>query len=296
MFTNDVVGSKHEFTLSKARLAFLRIGAGCIDVVVLTSLQIWISSIFGTLDPLGDHYQSDGNGLSVFMPGVPTISSIWLYVIAFLYFFVQEALCGITVGKFVLRLHVISARGERLTLVAALLRNLVRFIDCLPMFYIVGLISGFFSPTFQRLGDRLAHTVVVPVNLTPTLAYPLSTVLKRGVILCIGMLIFMGFCLNYMYYSRPSLVLTGWANVNNSYRYQAAAIPPCGKVEQRFGDYVLNHPIQMTSISAPQWHDGLVSYTIHYDTTIPCQGQVTMHWNGFFSSGWSVSQVLIQTK
>jgi uncharacterized RDD family membrane protein YckC len=296
MITNGAVGLKPEFQFSKVRLACMRIGAGCIDVVVLSSLQIWISSVFGIIDPLGNHYLSDGNGLSIFLPGLPTIGSLWLYLIAFLYFFLQEALCGMTVGKFLFRLHVISVRRTHLTIIAVLVRNLIRFIDCLPVFYLIGLISSSLSPTFQRLGDRLAHTMVIPVRVTPSLAYASSTVFRRGACLCIGMLIFMAFCLNYMYYSRPPQVLTGWTNINNSYQYHTTLLPPCGKVEQQFGDYVLERPIHMLSISPPQWHSGLVSYAIQYHTTISCRGLITLHWDGFFSGGWSVAQVLILTR
>jgi uncharacterized RDD family membrane protein YckC len=55
--------------------------------------------------------------------------------------------------------------GSKLTPSAALVRNVLRFVDVLPFAYIVGAViiwSG--GPKRQRLGDRVAKTVVVPAG------------------------------------------------------------------------------------------------------------------------------------
>jgi uncharacterized RDD family membrane protein YckC len=68
---------------------------------------------------------------------------------------------GCTPGKQALSLRVIQEDGAPLTAGAALLRNLVRFVDFLPAGYLFGLLSCLISGRFQRLGDLAAGTLVV---------------------------------------------------------------------------------------------------------------------------------------
>jgi uncharacterized RDD family membrane protein YckC len=68
---------------------------------------------------------------------------------------------GQTLGKRLLRLRVLDASGLRLQLHQVLLRNLLRFVDMLPAFYLLGGVVSILSPRAQRLGDLAAGTVVV---------------------------------------------------------------------------------------------------------------------------------------
>lgn len=68
---------------------------------------------------------------------------------------------GQTVGKKLLRLRVVDAQGLRLQFSQIVLRNLLRFADLLPAFYLVGGIACLVSKRAQRLGDFAANTVVV---------------------------------------------------------------------------------------------------------------------------------------
>jgi uncharacterized RDD family membrane protein YckC len=76
---------------------------------------------------------------------------------------------GQTVGKKLLRLRVVDSEGLRLQFNQIVLRNLLRFVDSLPLFYLVGGLVCWFSPKSQRLGDIAANTVVVRV---PRIATP----------------------------------------------------------------------------------------------------------------------------
>jgi uncharacterized RDD family membrane protein YckC len=295
MPTNNVVESEQGIDVSRTHTILLRIGAGCIDLVILASLHVWVSSIFGVVNPSGNYNLIDGNGLPLFIGGSATIHPFWLYVSAFLYFSMQEFLFGTTIGKILLGLHVISMRGKRLTFRAAIIRNLLRFIDMLPLFYLVGLISGLFSPLFQRVGDRVAHTVVLPIKATSAATYPSSQLLKRYVLVSLGVLVFVGFCLHYMYYDRPPLVVQGWVNINNSHEFTpAATMSPCGKIGNVTGDYVVQRQIQLVQTKSPTWHNGIVTYPIVYKDSIPCNGSITLQWKGFID-GWVVDQVKIQS-
>lgn len=76
---------------------------------------------------------------------------------------------GQTIGKKILRLRVIDAEGLKLQFHQIVTRNLLRFVDSLPVFYVVGGISCWFSRKFQRLGDIAANTIVVRM---PKIAEP----------------------------------------------------------------------------------------------------------------------------
>lgn len=68
---------------------------------------------------------------------------------------------GQTPGKKLFRLRVIDVEGRRLRPHQAVLRNLVRVVDQMPLFYLVGGISATLSSRNQRLGDIAAGTVVI---------------------------------------------------------------------------------------------------------------------------------------
>jgi uncharacterized RDD family membrane protein YckC len=68
---------------------------------------------------------------------------------------------GQTLGKRLLRLRVVDEGGHRLHFNQIVVRNLLRFVDSLPMFYFVGGVTTLFNSRAQRLGDIAAGTVVV---------------------------------------------------------------------------------------------------------------------------------------
>lgn len=67
---------------------------------------------------------------------------------------------GQTLGKRLMRLRVIDEQGLRLQFSQVVVRNLVRFVDSLPL-YLIGGVAVLFSKKAQRLGDLAASTVVV---------------------------------------------------------------------------------------------------------------------------------------
>ena len=68
---------------------------------------------------------------------------------------------GQTLGKRLLRLRVMDAQGLRLQFSQIVIRNLLRFVDMLPAFYLLGGIACLASRRAQRLGDFAANTIVV---------------------------------------------------------------------------------------------------------------------------------------
>jgi len=76
---------------------------------------------------------------------------------------------GQTVGKHLFRLRVVDAEGLRTQFSQIVIRNLLRFVDSLPLFYFTGGLASWFNSKCQRLGDLAANTVVIRV---PRLATP----------------------------------------------------------------------------------------------------------------------------
>ena len=114
-------------------------------------------------------------------------SQLWIAAIAGLvsfalyngYFILLEWLLnGQTPGKRLLHIRVIKQGGYALRFFDTLLRNLLRVIDFLPLFYGVGLTSLLLTRDSQRVGDLVAGTLVVyqePVetdSLLPDLPAP----------------------------------------------------------------------------------------------------------------------------
>jgi len=93
---------------------------------------------------------------------------------------------GQTLGKRIFGLRVIDVQGLRLRFPQIVLRNLLRPIDSLPVFYLVGGITALSTRLGQRLGDLAANTVVAreryweapnldsiaPAKYNSLLAYP----------------------------------------------------------------------------------------------------------------------------
>ena len=78
------------------------------------------------------------------------------------YFALFEAFWnGQTPGKRMLRLRVIQQSGRPIGLFESMGRNLIRIIDMLPGFYLVGAVCIFATRRQQRLGDMVAGTLVV---------------------------------------------------------------------------------------------------------------------------------------
>ncbi|GLV55027.1 hypothetical protein KDH_18740 [Dictyobacter sp. S3.2.2.5] len=83
-------------------------------------------------------------------------------IIYILYFLILEAtMGGATLGKKILGLRVVREDGAPISWNESIIRNLVRIIDLLPTAYIIGAIVIWTSSQKQRLGDKIAHTVVV---------------------------------------------------------------------------------------------------------------------------------------
>jgi uncharacterized RDD family membrane protein YckC len=119
--------------------------AWAIDLLIRVVIMV---ILFFALLPLG------GVGYGAFL--IAVFSLEWIY----------PALCevyldGATPGKKAMGLRVVNDDGTPVQMAAAMIRNLLRAADFLPVLYGVGLASMLVNREFKRLGDLVAQTVVV---------------------------------------------------------------------------------------------------------------------------------------
>jgi uncharacterized RDD family membrane protein YckC len=130
-----------------------RIVSFLIDLIVVAMLAVFvlvgIELATGETISTGEGNGNDNNVL---------ILSLFLYLG---YFIFTEGIAGQTVGKRLTDIRVVSLDGSKATWSQSVVRNLLRIIDSLPVFYILGLILIANSDQNQRLGDRLGKTIVV---------------------------------------------------------------------------------------------------------------------------------------
>lgn len=95
------------------------------------------------------------------LTGIPALIVIGLtLLLSFLYFAILEAEKGQTLGKMVMGIKVVTAEGDEIEFEESLKRNILRIVDFIGV-YLVGAIFILSSDKNQRLGDKVADTVVV---------------------------------------------------------------------------------------------------------------------------------------
>jgi uncharacterized RDD family membrane protein YckC len=132
-----------------------RIVAALIDIAVIAAVFVMMALAWGDVGKSGNDGSSS---FHVYLTGGPFL----LFLVAtFAYFVLFEGLLGATLGKIAAGLRVVDVDGSGCSWPAAFIRNVLRFIDALPVFYLVGLIAVAVNEKKQRLGDLAAKTLVV---------------------------------------------------------------------------------------------------------------------------------------
>ena len=116
-----------------------------IDTIVLGLLIGVIGSILG----LGVVSRTAGWGIGLLS-----------FIIFLAYFTYLEGSKGQTIGKMVTKIKVVGEDGGKIDMNQAFTRNILRVIDGL-LAYLIGAILIWRSDKKQRLGDRIAKTVVI---------------------------------------------------------------------------------------------------------------------------------------
>ena len=85
---------------------------------------------------------------------------ITFLIVILMYFVLMEGYLGGTIGKMIVKIRVVGPEYGPPGLRRALIRNLLRAIDALPAFNVLGVILILRSPEGARIGDRVAGTRV----------------------------------------------------------------------------------------------------------------------------------------
>lgn len=132
---------------------FARFFAVIIDMVVVALVSSSVSSIL----MVAQIVSSDLAAALVTVQG---------FVLAVGYPMVMEwGWRGQTVGKRILRIRVMDEDGLKLKFSQVFIRNILRFADMLPAFYMLGGLAAVLTARCQRFGDLAAGTIVVAVPL-----------------------------------------------------------------------------------------------------------------------------------
>lgn len=130
-----------------------RIGAQIVDSIVVVALLFVPFFLFAAL--------AGGTGDSGAAAGIGLIGLLIGIIAALGYHFLIEGLWdGFTVGKRIFGIKVVHEDGSECSVGSAFVRNLLEILDGL-FYYLVGFIVMAASEKRQRIGDRLAGTVVV---------------------------------------------------------------------------------------------------------------------------------------
>ena len=240
-----------------------------VDLFFVSVIQGVINGVFGSehitnaiLDP------STSGGYSSYTSST-TVDGVWLWVAAIVYFALLEGLFGDTVGKAVVGIRVTDLNGRPASWRAVVTRNVLRVIDYLPGFYLVGALVAGFSPRRQRIGDHLGGTLVVPnrAAVGPGLN---AEARRRRLAILLGVIVFFVVgCAAFAYWGRPPIALGDAARRGQF---------PGGRVTSFY-----NGPAE--------WTGGSVSYPVTYTLAGSgkrCTGRITLDWEGFLG-GWQMS-------
>ena len=240
---------------------------GCLQGIV--SIGFGVNRYVGNLPTIFGSPTFNNSGLATHAV-TTTVDWPWLVLITFLYFFLQEAAFSTTLGKAIFGLRVVDLNGGRISWRAALIRNVLLFVDAL-LSLLVAAISMAISPNRQRVGDRFAHTLVVSAATAPYAVYPQKTFYRRLQLFVVGFMLLLAICYAASYYLGPIRVLEGWKNTNE------------GIFE--------NKTVSSYDFGNPIWKNDIVVYSIKY-TTQPsgqhCTANVTFRHVAIVPWAWQM--------
>lgn len=130
-----------------------------IDSTVWFGLFLLAGTVVGAVT---GQIETGASGVETNLEGAPAMAALVLWLgLAIGYHALLEWRFGKTVGKYLVSIEVIEDDGSSPTLRAAIVRNLLRIVDWLPLFYVVGIVALVASDRKKRIGDRVGGTVVV---------------------------------------------------------------------------------------------------------------------------------------
>src|SRR5205807_8509600 len=130
-----------------------RFRALLIDLIAFTIILNVVNLVFGVTQVTSGS-PPNGQPYAFFWSSVTEVPWPWLSLLWMAYYIVPEGLYGASLGKMLLGLCVVRVDGRPLGLGSIWTRNLIRFIDVLPFFYLLGGLSVRLTTYSQRFGDK----------------------------------------------------------------------------------------------------------------------------------------------
>lgn len=236
------------------------------DIVILSIFDAIVNGTFGVTRVTSGFTDPMLSGGFARFTTTTEVDGFLLLVIWVGYYTLFETLFGASPGKALAHLRVVDAHGHPATFRAVLLRNLVRPIDALPFAYLLGGALVLFTRDHQRLGDRIAGTVVVRSEDVAQPAGGGAGVRGRIVAVLAGLAVFLVICAAFQYWGRPPLVIEGL---------------------QRTGQ-LFSQQISSYTLGQARWGDSSVTYPITFTaqrTRQTCTGEIGLYWS--FPGGWN---------
>ncbi|MDD1725937.1 MAG: RDD family protein [Euryarchaeota archaeon] len=141
----------------------IRFVAILIDAIILAIITGIITAPFNSLSSISFTNTTGVPMVSVSPNPLAWVGGLLSALIDFFYFVLLQGAYGQTVGKMAVKIMVVREDGSKINYIDAGVRTILALIDLIPYFipYLLGAILIWTSDTKQRLGDRVAHTVVV---------------------------------------------------------------------------------------------------------------------------------------
>lgn len=140
----------------------------------------------------------------------------------------------------------------------------------MPFTYLLGGVLTLATRQHQRLGDRLAGTIVVPAGAV--ISPPLEPGVRRRRVIGVAVVtaLLLASCMGFSYFGRPPLVIEGAKNTSEG---------------------IFSEGVSSYTLGSPRWGTGTVTYPITYEmarTSQTCSGLITLNWN-WSQAGWVFS-------
>lgn len=160
-----------------SRILAYAIDSFCVSLLTVGLIAALVFLVAPAADALGDWLRPLVEELEANPDSeMATSRMLWIFAalivaqfaVEWLYFIVLElSTGGRSLGKALVGLRVCRDGGLPVTASAVIVRNLLRIVDVLPVYYITGLTSMVVSHEGKRLGDHAAGTIVIRLDRPP---------------------------------------------------------------------------------------------------------------------------------
>jgi uncharacterized RDD family membrane protein YckC len=262
-----VAGLLSERAIQARQVRRRRLGALILDFLFFSIVLTVVNNVYGVTVVTSGEPLSPGRMFDYYTTTTavawPALTLLWL-----VYYIFPETLFGASLGKLLCGLCVVRVDGHPLGIGAVFARNVLRLVDVLPGFYLIGGLSVLFTTNSQRVGDRWAGTTVAARDEAVAWDPHATRRPPPGARRVLGCFVFAAllFTVAFDYFGRPPLVIEGMYNQHQLLMSDVTSY--------RLGD--------------AQWAFGRVTYPITaLEGTKSCAGSITLDW---FGLGWTESQ------